>query len=239
MTDAIRLQSILQDGRLSPRPCDVFGDVRLYAYYARPAYRGKKDGPLHNINFAPVCFIVDASATLDCSPVAVFPFDTGALKSGRLQDEVHPDLSPFDFALEPRVDSAQRLVQIFFGDERTYYAGDYRKAKACNYRPIDAEIVAYDSLIKRGGNKDRDERGTSIEFHFKDALPLFGKMLAIIMPQEFYDDVDVRREIDSKKIVPLLYPFIPDHSVSEVVGVFYTLAGEFYKRQKKRQGWPW
>jgi hypothetical protein len=239
VTDAIRLPSILREGKIAPRRCDVFGDMRLYAFYARPAYRSKKEGPLHNINFAPVCFIIDSSASKDCYPVAVYPFDTGALKEGRLHDTIHPDLTPFDFALEPKVDSAQRLVRIFFGDEQTYYSGDYRQAKSPKYRPDEADLVAYDSLVKRGGNLTRDERASSIEFQFKDALSLNGKTLAIILPQEFHDLREVSDFFCANKITALAYRFMPNHSVSELAGVFYTMAEDFYIRRKKRQGWDW
>jgi hypothetical protein len=217
----------------------VFGDQRLYAFYARPAYRGSKQGPLHNLNFAPVCFIIDASATKGCCPTAIFPFDTGALNAGVLAEDVHEDLSPFDFALEPKVESAQRLVRIFFSDERSYFSGVYRPKTPPQYGPSDAEIISYESLVRRGGNKDRDERGTSVEFQFKDPLPLKGKILAIILPQDFLDDTHITNAVQAKKITPLPYTFIPDHSVKEFVGVFYHLAESFYTRRHKRCGWQW
>lgn len=239
VTDCIHLQTILDEGQLTPRPCAVFGDQRLYAFYARPAYRGSKRGPLHNLNFAPVCFIIDSSATNECFPAEIFPFDTGALRRGVLADDIHEDLSPFDFALEPKVDSAQRLIRIFFGDDRTYYSGTYRGMGITNFRPTDAEIVAYDSLIRRGGNKDRDERGTSVEFQFKGPLPVKGKVLAVILPQDFLDDPGLRKMMKARKIIALPYMFIPDHTVAEFVGVFYTLTDDFYTRRRKQYGWQW
>jgi hypothetical protein len=239
VTDAIWLQSILEQGKLSPRKCRVFGDLRLYAFYARPAYIGKKKGPLHNLNYAPVCFIIDAAVTASCHPVEVFPFDTGALQSGLLSDPVHTTLLPFDFALEPKVDSAQRLAKIFFGNDRAYYSGVPARDKNVKPRPTESEIIAYNDLIKRGGNEQRDERGTSIELHFKDPMPLSGKALAIMMPQEFYDDPDIRKAIDASKITPLCYTFIPDHTVAGVRGQFYFMAEAFYKKYKKQRGWSW
>jgi hypothetical protein len=71
--------------------------------------------------------------TSGCRPVEVFPFDTGALKGLALAEDIHDDLSPFDFALEPKVDSAQRLVRIFFGDEKSYYSGVHRRPNLPNY----------------------------------------------------------------------------------------------------------
>lgn len=239
VTDSIRLQIILDRGELAPRPCRIFGDPRLYAFYARPAYRGNKQGPLHNLNFAPVCFIIDASVTERCHPVEVFPFDTGALSAGVLAEDVHEDLSPFDFALDPKVESAQQLIRTFFSDDKTYYSGHYRPLNGNTHGPTDAEIVAYESLVRRGGNRNCDERGTSVEFQFNKPLPLDGKILAIILPQDFLDDKEMRRSIKEKKITPLPYIFIPDHSVSEFVGVFYTLAADFYTRKCKHYDWQW
>lgn len=203
VTDSIRLPGILVEGQLTPRSCPVFGDLRLYAFYARPAYRGSKKGPLHNLNFAPVCFIIDSSVTRECCPVEVIPFDTGALRKGVLAGHVHGDLSPFDFALKREVASAQRLARLFFGDERAYYSGMYRPMSMPEPKPTHAEIVAYASLIRSGSNKDRDERGTSIEFQFKDPLPLKGKILAIILPHDFLDVPEIRKAIRTNKIAPL------------------------------------
>jgi hypothetical protein len=242
VTDCIRLPAILKAEELTPRMCSVFGDKRLYTFYARPAYRGSKKGPLHNLNFAPVCFIIDPSATSACHPVAVFPFDTGALNRGLLADDVHPELSPYDFALEPTLDSAQRLAGIFFGDAKGYYSGRSNKQHPPKFSPFDAEIVAYDSLVRRGGNTSRDERATSIEVQFKDPLPLAGKVIGIFLPQDFLDVPEIvsfTRKANKAKIDVVGYPFILDHGVKEVVGIFYTLAEQLYASKKKKHGWKW
>ncbi len=239
VTESIHLEAILDDGQLTPQPCEVFGEKLLYAFYARPAYRGNKEGPLHNVTFAPVCFIIDASATKQCVPVEVFPFDTGALKRGVMAEDVHSDLSPFDFSLEPKVESAQRLVKIFFGNEKCYFLGGHQRPPAPDHSPTDADIVAYESLVRRSGNMMRDERVTSVEFQFKYPLLIDGKVLAVILPQEFLDVPKIREAIRKKKISPLPYAFIPNHSVKEFVGVFYTLANGLYARKKKQCGWSW
>jgi hypothetical protein len=239
VTDCIWLEAILRDRHLDPRPCGVFGDSRLYAFYARPAYRSSKKGSLNNLNFAPICFIVDASVANECTPVEIFPFDTGALKDGILSEHVHSGLNLFDFALEPKIASAQRLAKAFFGSDRNYYTVNPSLSKKLTYLPTDAEVVAYDSLVKRTGRGPEDERGTSIEIQFKDRLQLTGKVLAVILPQEFLDVPAICTALTKEKIDPLPYPFILDHSVKEVVGVFYSMVSEYYTRKKKRQGWQW
>jgi hypothetical protein len=239
VTDCIRLKSILDDGRLEPRRCAVFGEKLLYLFYARPAYRSGKIGPLHNLNYAPVCFVLDAAIADQHGPDEVFSLDTGALNNGILADDVHSDLSPYDFALEPKVNSAQRLIRLFYGDEKSYFAGRSR-VDLPPHSPTDAEIVAYESLVRRGGNKmDRDERGTSVEFQFKNPLPIDGKLVGIILPQEFLDDPNILSKIKEKKISTRPYMFIPDHTVKEFVGVFYALANDIYRRKKKQYGWQW
>lgn len=238
VTDCIRLKSILDDGQLEPRLCPVFGEKILYLFYARPSYRSSKAGKLHNLNFAPVCFVIDASAAKQHGPDEVMPFDTGALSHGILSNDVHGDLSPFDFALEREVESAQKLSRLFFEDEKGYFAGRSR-VNIPPYSPTEAEIVAYESLVRRSGNMESDERGTSIEFQFKKPLPIDGKLIGIILPQEFLDDPTVLKKIKEKNITARPYMFIPDHSVKEFVGVFYTLAYELYGRKKKQHGWQW
>lgn len=234
VTDSIRLDAILNDGRLRPQHCKVFDDHRLYAFYGRPAYRGSKEGPLHNLNFAPMCFIIDSSATSGWWPVEVFPFDTGALNEGILRQHVHKDLSPFDFALEPKVISAQRLAKTFFGGDKRYY--EVKPVTFPTFSPTDAELVAYQSLV---GRASVDERATSVELQFKDSLSIAGAVIAIILPQEFLDNAEVRKALKGKKIEPMPYVFIPDHSVKECVGNFYNLASQFYARRKSRYGWEW
>jgi hypothetical protein len=85
----------------------------------------------------------------------------------------------------------------------------------------------------------RDERATSVEFQFKDPLPLAGKILGIILPQDFLDVPQIKKLVKEKKIAFLFYTFIPDHSVEEFVGVFYVLADGLYARKKKQHGWQW
>jgi hypothetical protein len=239
VTDCIYLSAILKAQELAPHTCSVFGDKRLYTFYARPAYRGSKQGPLHNLNFAPVCFIIDPTATKARPPFAVFSLDTGALSRGLLAEDVHSELSPLDFALDPTLDSAQRLATIFFGDAKGYYSGRSNRKHPPKFSPTDAEIVAYDSLVRRGGNAKRDERGTSIEVQFKDPLPLAGKVLSIFLPQDFLDDPEIVSFIEKTKVNVVPYTFMLDHGVNEVVGVFYTLAEQLYARKKKKYGWKW
>ena len=240
ITDALRLRSILETGELRPRSCRVFGDKRLYVFYARPAYRGGKSGPLHNLNFAPIGFLISPAVARERAPLEVFPFDTGALEHGLLAEDIHPDLTPFDLALEPVLDSAQRLAVLFFGSEKCYFQGRRsREAVTLRPRPTDADLIAYESLVTRGANLARDERATSIEFQFKESVSIRGKVLAIILPQDFLDDEETRRFLLDANVEPLPYEFIPDHSPKEYVGVFYREAAAFYERSKQKHGWDW
>lgn len=240
ITDCIRLPDILRAKNLEPRHCDVFGDDRIYAFYARPAFRGSKAGPLRNLNFAPVGFIVSPLVANNCALDEVIPLDTGAMKKGLLADEVHPDLGPYDFALEPSVDSARRIAALFFGSEKNYFHGKLDRSIARpSFQATDSEIVSYESLIQVGANLSRDERATSIELHFKQKVALDGNVLAIILPQDFLDIPAINAAIRSGGIVPLAYEFFPDHTVKECAGVFYRVASEFYSNYKAKFGWNW
>jgi hypothetical protein len=197
-------------------------------------------GPLHNLNYAPVGFIIDSSIANDVPPAEVFPFDTGALDKGLLAEDIHPNLSPFDLALEPALSSAQTLAALFFGDDRSYFNGEPKPdTPRVKRRPTDADIVAYERLVKRGANLSRDERATSIEFHFKKPLQIRGRAIAIILPQEFLDDEGIKTAIMDAKIVPMPYEFLPAYTVKECAGVFYQRAADFYNSEKSNYGWEW
>lgn len=240
VTECIRLQGILDADEIRPSDCAVFGDERLYTFYARPAYRIKKRGPLHNLNFAPVGFLVDPNVVSDIHPVEVVALDTGALDGGLLWEVVHSDLKPLDFALDASVQSAQQIAKLFFGSDHNYFKGTRNFATASvQVKPTDAEVVAYVSLISRGSNLNYDERATSVELHFKDPIPVSGRVLAIILPQDFLDLVEVRKALRAKGVVPLPYEFMPDHTTKEVAGRFYEIAAKFYSRKRKSFGWDW
>lgn len=241
VSECIYLSRILiVDSEIRPDFCDIYNDIRLYTYYARPAARVRKEGPLHNLNFAPVGFLIDSMAAAAPRPVEVVALDTGALERELLWEAMHRDLSRQDFALDPSVRSAQSLAILGFGRERNYVSGTRDVvAAAIPQSPLDADVVAYRSVVSRGGNLDCDERATSIEVHFKDAIPVDGPVIAIILPEEFLDVPQIAEALKAKNVFPLPYQFNPDHTAKELAGTFYEKAAQYYSSQKCKYGWDW
>ncbi len=217
----------------------MFGDKRLYMFYARPAYRTKKKGPLYNLNFAPVGFLLDTSSLSNVHPVNVIALDSGALDGERLSEIVHSDLSAADFALDPSIKSAQQIATLFYGSGRNYFNGARTHAQSIPVNPTHAEVVAYSDLVARGSNREFDERATSIELHFKDTIPILGNVLAIILPQEFLDVAEIKDALKAAGVKPLPYAFMPDHTSKEVAGRFYEIASRFYSLKCIRRDRDW
>jgi hypothetical protein len=80
ISNARWFQEIVNLGFLRPRTCEVFKRELLYFFYGGAFYR-PKPCPTQNASELPIAFIFDP--TLLCEVKHYYPFDTGAVATGR------------------------------------------------------------------------------------------------------------------------------------------------------------
>jgi hypothetical protein len=102
-TDWARFVAITQAGYFSsPTPCPVYGEILLYTFYGRAAYRFKEDGVAYSTpSYSPVCFIL--KPTLTALARRILPFDSGGF------DKYGPGL---DLSIENATRIGPRHAQV-------------------------------------------------------------------------------------------------------------------------------
>jgi hypothetical protein len=190
---------------LQPRQCPVFNEPLIYLFYGRPAYRSTRGAtPDTELQYCPICFIFK-TAFLDEQPARIYPFDTGAAKSGRFRpfiDETESDL----FALNPALSSIQKFTKTFFDSNESYILGSPRKVLGLANNSI---AKKYFALVSNDGPKNYDDRRSSIEIQYRNELFFKGKLWAVAMPTQFLEHADIRDMVVSKwGAFPLTYNFV-------------------------------
>ena len=119
-TDAFDLRDIIDDQEIKPRFCPVLDHDLSYHFYGRPAYRKNGETQANSLAaYAPIIFIFKPSVSEEA--IAAFPFDSGGFKGERYLDVTHHRMSVTDFGLEPSYKRIGKLVEFFFGDNKSYY----------------------------------------------------------------------------------------------------------------------
>src|ERR1017187_7569068 len=122
VTVARWFSSIVKVGHLQPRLCSVFGRPLLYLFYGGAFYR-PSDGVSNNAADLPLAFLFEPTVLKEIA--RHYPFDTGALASGKL-GSCGDQLKPFLNKLEIKgsdVYSPARVVHHLFGSNENYVHG--------------------------------------------------------------------------------------------------------------------
>lgn len=202
-TNCVQFAQMQATGVLAPQDCPVFGEPLLYFFYGRPVYRPSKRGatPDTRYDLCPVCFVFKPGALGSCA--RVFPFDSGALDAG-LFDPPIARADRDNYSLAPVLQTAQRLVEVFFETNGQYYLGEPRKVFAAPAGEL--EIERYWQLITSSGEADFDERRSAIEVQCGAAVTLRDNLHAVIMPAVFLDEPEVCRAVAQEwRAIPLTY----------------------------------
>ncbi|MET4800051.1 hypothetical protein [Bradyrhizobium sp. LB11.1] len=228
-TDAFDLRDIIDSQEIKPRFCPVFGEDLSYQFYGRPAYRKNGSVQANSLAaYAPIILIFRPSVST--TAIAAFPFDSGAFKSDRYSELAHHRMSVEDFGLDPSYDRIGKMVAFFFGDNKRYY--DQLASTDCTIGSDEFEAQTVRELTTYRGRNDRDDRSSTIELIFSDAISLHGNLLGIIVPGSFLEDkvvsaklhsldVHIRSYIDGANLTPASQ--IP--RLADVVRHFYIEQG--------------
>lgn len=225
-TDLFKFRTIIKTKSLSPRPCKFFeGEDLLYLFYGRPSFRPNQNvGSTSLRSYKPVCLILDEK--LKVSPCRVFPFDSGAYKSGFFSKHMHEDMDELSFSLKPFVGAAAKLVSSFFGDNSNYYRGEAKNNLTIPNFLFEGH--SYHSLISDKSATDYDDRRSAIEIQIDHKIKLNkSSVKAAIMPQDFCDEDAIRKTILKTWNASLIgYPSYhsdPKHDV----GAIYEITRKF------------
>jgi hypothetical protein len=189
VTDCVNIGSVLASGKLEPRPCAVFKKDLLYLFYGRPAYRRRWDGEAtSNLGYARICFILHDDVAQKAS--RILPFDSGGYD--RFKHAFHDQLTLEDFEIDP-TDSPKKIVSAFYDDFPAYYW--MRPTTGLTF-PLSQNIVdSYYKLITGNLKETFDDRCAAIEVQLEQSLPLAGQVLAIIGPNQMFDDPDLMSQM--------------------------------------------
>lgn len=149
------LGKIIDAGCLIPTFCKVFSREVLYLFYGGILYRPSNKPTKQDLEL-PVAFVFDPVVLNDVH--LYFPFDTGAIASGRF-GTWSANLRPF----EPRFGvpgggtsiTAARLVARLFNDNKSYLKGSPNPSLTGEPEPLPLLHSFYTSDLTGGGTDHR------------------------------------------------------------------------------------
>lgn len=200
-TNALCLREIVEEGRMTPQPCDVFtGEDLLYFFYGKPSYRLFADFDSALTAEAPVALIL--SGALVTESKRLFPFDSGGFD--RYKKFMPKQFKLPHFELEHSTCEPGQIVTTFFRSNSEYFDGQPRPDLTIPADQFEAE--SFFQLLKYKGREALDDRAWTIELQIPKAIPLDKTtVLSVVMP-DILVDTDLG-EIISKKwdVLPLTY----------------------------------
>jgi hypothetical protein len=206
-TEAYFIKKFMKTGRIEPQSCKFFGGEKLsYFFVGRPAFKRSLD---HEPDYweLPMCFVVQYTAI---ARKRVFPFDTGAFKSG-LYPSFISMMEIEEFEIQKDGESAEKLIGTFFGTNRAYYTlksrgkGDFEAR--FDVGVLEEEIKALHKLITVKDNRT-DDRRFAIEVQSDRQFDLVkDSVLAVVLPEAYIEDPKVVRYVEEALEAELItYP---------------------------------
>jgi hypothetical protein len=229
-TLAENLDGLVRSHQLMPTPCPVFNESLVYLFYGRPAYRSRH-GQTAGEDFAlcPVCLVFKPNR-VSANAVRVFPCDSGALHANRFR----PHLSWGDVTaleLEPRIESARRLISLFFQTNKAYFFG--KAVSSLSLAPGTAPF-RFHQLLLSNGPVGYDDRKSAIEVQIRDPVSLRDQLSFVVLPREFLDDSLIRDVILREwNCDPEPYNTIQGTSPSEYYALVRDLVANRFERSTR------
>ena len=228
ITKAEYLDSIIHNSSLIPSKCKVFDEDLLYLFYGRPAYRVSAGAlPSTEPAFCPVSFVLKPRS-INSLLARIYPFDTGAAKSGMFLPHIKPECLA-SYKLSPFINTARRLVKHFFGSNSSYYSGFARQG--LRFRARDKIASSYYNLISERGKRSYDDRRSAIELQVNKPIGLNESLITVILPVSYLQKPGVRKAIFSDwQIVPSHYRFENGTSPEEYTPIIRHILGDYLER---------
>lgn len=235
ITKALIAHRIIDNDAIAPNKCPVFGDLRSYLFYGRPAFRYDPGKVIKLEASSPFCFIM--SGNLLGKARYIYPFDTGAFKARMYNHILDEDFDLNDFCMGSHPDRAEKLISAAYLGREAYLRGDRRQivAREVGASAYQLEAGAYLELLRSSGRNEPDDRIGTIEVQFTEAIPLRNNLLAVIAPDSHWRKNDKspflkKAEAAGAHILP--YEFVPGRHFEHYHSLIEHISIEFCKDQK-------
>lgn len=226
VTDCAHLGGIAKAGELKLRGCKVFGERLLYLFYGRPAYRAKwEGGSTSDLGYARACFVLRDDAVSLAK--RIFPFDSGGFKN--YASAFHRSLQVNDFKLREG-DHPLQVIGAFYKNLEDYY---WMNPISGRDFPITQHAVrSYYQLISSGQRESHDDRCAAIEVQLDKPLVLKGEVLALIAPNQVFDDPDLVKRLQEWGAEPRGYRITRTFNPAESTLLLMTEVDRFHRDMK-------
>jgi len=121
----------------------------------------------------------------------VFPCDSGAFHDNLF----HPHLSTIDIArleLDPSIEAIRRYVDLLFVNNGNYFVGQVAAEIDGGLDDVGRRLH---KLLRSQGPAQHDDRRSAIEVQVRVSVDLRHRLLYVILPRQFLDDLAIRRAI--------------------------------------------
>src|SRR5580692_6305822 len=234
ITRGYEFDAIIHGDTIDPTHCEVFGEDLIYLFYGRPAYRAK-DGNNARMEFEwPIVFVLDPEKVTGIK--RVFPFDSGAFALGLYKEFFHVKSEIEDFALDPTIESARKLVGSFYISHEEYYSGATRKNVEIPLRQFEVQGVF--ELCRLPGVQDgapgslvRDERSSAVEIQLSNPISLKDSLIAVVLPEPYIGDATTQEAQARWNVTEIHgYPTLHNMGGEAWVGQVYEIVRQVFKR---------
>lgn len=230
-TNAYNFRDICGGDKLTPSHCKFANEKILYLFYGRPAYR-THETPISSVEFSwPIVFIFDPTRIGKIR--AIYPFDTGAFFLKLYSEFFDERSSVEDFKMPGDLGEASRLVDFFYGDNRSYFTGNAARNVEIPHFEFEAGGVHNLSRLPGAGSRAtgaRDDRSSAFEVRVSDSIEFRGSIRGIVLPQPYLQNKLVLSALERWDVPIKKYYEIFDNVSGEVwVGQIYALVRDIYK----------
>lgn len=193
-------RNILNTQELEARFCNVFKEKLLYFYYGKPSYPvGEKVEEYRtDLEYAPVCFIVDLRKVLIYK---VYPFDSGAFYANVYSDFIHRHMTINSFEIPGDEKGIKTYLSFMFENNNNYFDGIATKRDLTGEPNIDALI----NMMTSSGTMKFDERARTIEVISNESIQLKDALKCIILPENLLQDKNISSFLSNNRIDTITY----------------------------------
>lgn len=226
VTDCAHLGEIARAGELKLRACRVFGERLVYLFYGRPAYRSKwEGGSTSDLGYARACFVLRDEAASRAK--RIFPFDSGGFRN--YGTALHRSFRIEDFQLKDG-DHPLQVIGAFYANLEDYYWMNPIPGR--RFSITQHAVESYYKLISAGQRETHDDRCAAIEVQLGEPMALKGQVLALIAPNQVFDDAELNARMAEWGAEPRGYRITRAFNPAETAPLLMSEVDRFHRDMK-------